>query len=126
MDGRPLRKELQSTEVFLRGLREEVSVSRDYGLPVTVLVAVVEGGWSAEDLRKALDVLRFADLATLLEPRELAVALPNTTPEGAGAVEERLRKVVPGVRLASAAYRQDETAESLLARARRMAAGSGG
>jgi hypothetical protein len=121
---RPTRKELQSPDVFLRGLREEVSVSVEYELPLALLVAVMDGGWADEDLRKALDSLRLADLATRPEPRELAVALPNTTPEDAAVVEERLRKAVPGVRPASAAYLRDETAESLLARARRLAAGS--
>lgn len=124
MTGRPIRKELQSTEDFLRALGEEVSVSRDYGLPLTLLVVVMEEGWTTEGLRRALASLRVADLAAWLEPRELAVALPNTGPEDAGIVEERLREDVPGVRVARAAYHLDEAAEALLARARRTAAGS--
>lgn len=124
MTGRPIRKELQRPEAFLRALGEEVSVSREYGLPLTLLVAVMDGEWTVEDLRRALASLRLADLAARLEPRELAIALPNTGTEGAGMVEERLREDVPGIRLASAAYRRGEAAEALLSRARRMAAGA--
>lgn len=111
-------KELQSFEAFEKALREEISVSAEFDLPLTVLDLNVEGGWREEDVRKTLDALRVADLVAQPEPEELLVALPNTVNTAARAVEERLRKIVPVSSLRTAPYRRGEAIEDLLKRAR--------
>jgi len=111
------RKELQTLEAFDKTLREEVSISAEFDLPLAALTLVVEGGWQEEDVRRALDALRAAD--------EILVALPNTRPADARVVEERLRGTVPRATIGVASYRQGDTAENLLERVREVVARGG-
>jgi hypothetical protein len=119
---RKTRKELQTVEAFEKALREEVSISTEFDLPLTVLALVIEDGWREENTRQALDVLRSADLVAQPDPGELLIALPNTKTTDTRVVEERLRQVVPKATIGVAPRRQDEkTAEGLLKRARDLA-----
>ncbi|HZC19337.1 MAG TPA: hypothetical protein VE225_06480 [Rubrobacteraceae bacterium] len=115
------RKELQSVDAFERALREEVSVSAEFDLPLSLLALVVEGGWREEDVRLALDALRTADLVAQPDPTEVLVALPNTKTANARVVEERLRRVVPRARVGVAPYGRGDATEDLLKRARTAA-----
>jgi hypothetical protein len=119
---RKTRKELQTVEAFEKALREEVSISTEFDLPLTVLALVIEDGWREENTRQALDALRSADLVAQPDPGELLVALPNTKTTDTRVVEERLRQVVPKATIGVAPRRQDEKmAEGLLKRARDLA-----
>lgn len=116
------RKELQSVEEFEKELREEISVSIEYDLPLTIVLALnIRGGWDQRAVRRALDVLRVVDLVTRPSPEELLVALSNTTADEARTVEERLREVVPEAASGVATYREGDTVEDLLQRARTAA-----
>ncbi|CAN5152067.1 hypothetical protein BH24ACT19_BH24ACT19_21520 [soil metagenome] len=110
------RKELQTLEAFEKTLREEVSVSADFDLPLAALALVIEGGWQEEDIRQALDALRAVDLVAQPAAAELLVALPNTRIADAQVVEERLREAVPEAAVGVASYRRGDTAEDLLER----------
>ena len=112
------KKELQSVEAFEKALREEISVSSEFGLPLTVLALNVKGGWREEDVRGALDALRTADLATRRDASEILVALPNTVTPEARVVEERLRGTVPKAVFGVAPRERGDTAENLIKRAR--------
>jgi hypothetical protein len=119
---RKTRKELQTVEGFEKALREEVSISTEFDLPLTVLALVIEDGWREENTRQALDALRSADLVAQPDPGELLIALPNTKTTDTRVVEERLRQVVPKATIGVAPRRQDEkTVEGLLKRARDLA-----
>jgi hypothetical protein len=119
---RKTRKELQPVEAFEKALREEVSISTEFDLPLTVLALVIEDGWREENTRQALDALRSADLVAQPDPGELLIALPNTKTTDTRVVEERLRQVVPKATIGVAPRRQDEkTVEGLLKRARDLA-----
>jgi hypothetical protein len=108
-----------SMEEFEKDLREELSVSAEFDLPLSLLVAVKEGGWDRESTRRILDTLRAADLITSSRPDELAIALPNTGPEPALSVERRLRAAVPEVAVGIATRRKPQDAlPELLRRAR--------
>ena len=111
------RKELQTVEAFEKALREEVSVSTDFDLPLTVLALVIKDGWREEDVRRALAALRTADLVTQPGPEELLVALPNTEADDARVVEERLREAIPKAIVGFASYGRGEAAEDLIGRA---------
>jgi hypothetical protein len=115
------RKELQTGEAFEKALREEVSVSTEFDLPLTVLALFIEDGRREEDVRRALDALRIADLVTQLAPEELLVALPNTETADARVVEERLRRAVPKATVGVAPYKRGDAAEDLLKRAQAAA-----
>jgi hypothetical protein len=116
------RKELRSVEEFEKELREEISVSVEFDLPLTIVLALnIKGGWKQGALRRALDVLRVADLATRPGPAELLFALPNTTAADARAVEERLREAVPEATSGVATYREGDSVDDLLERARSTA-----
>ncbi len=110
-------KELDSAENFERKLREEISVSEEFDLPLSVMV--LEGGWDASSTRRALDSLRAADLVTKLEPTRIFVALPNTVPDDAHAVEQRLKKAVPEAAVRLTQRRSGDAPGDLLERARR-------
>ncbi len=110
------RKELQTLEAFEKTLREEVSVSAEFDLPLAALALVIEGGWQEEDIRQALDALRAVDLVAQPAAAELLVALPNTRIADAQVVEERLREAVPEAAVGVASYRRGDTAEDLLER----------
>ncbi len=112
------KKELQTLEAFEKALREEVSVSAEFDLPLATLALVIEGGWQEEDICRALDALRAADLVALPVAAELLVALPNTRTADARVVEERLREAVPKAAVGIASYRRGDTAEDLLERAK--------
>jgi hypothetical protein len=112
------RKELQTLGAFENALREEVSISAEFDLPLAALALIVEGGWQEDDVRRALDTLRAADLVALPAGGEFLVALPNTRPADSRVVEERLRGTVPRATVGVASYRQGDTAEDLLERAR--------
>ncbi len=116
--GKKVRKELQEPEVFEAALREEISVSSEFVLPISVLVLRIAGGWSDEATRRALDALRTADLVCRPEPDEVLVALPNTETDDARVVEERLREAVPEAAVGVAPFARGDTAESLINRAR--------
>ncbi len=116
------RKELRSVEEFEKELREEISDAVEFDLPLTIVLALnIKGGWKQVALRRALDILRVADLATRPGPEELLVALPNTTVADARAVEERLREAVPEATSGVASYREGDSVEDLLERARSAA-----
>ena len=112
------RKELQDPEVFDATLREEISVSSEFVLPISVLSLRIDGGWSEEAMRRALDALRVADLICQPEPEEILIALPNTTTGDARAVEERLRKAAPEAVVGVAPFASGDTVKGLLERAR--------
>ena len=116
--GKKVRKELQEPEVFEAALREEISVSSEFALPISVLVLRVTGGWTDEAIRRALDALRTADLVCRPEPDEILVGLPNTETDDARVVEERLRKAVPEAAVGVAPFARGDTTESLIERAR--------
>jgi hypothetical protein len=119
--GKKTRKELQTVEAFEKALREEMEISLEFDLPLTVLALVIEGGWQEEDTRRALDALRTADLVARPDPRELLIALPNTITADARVVEERLRRAVSKATIGVAPCKQGETAEGLLKRAQAVA-----
>jgi len=118
--GKRTRKELQTLGAFEKTLREEISISAEFDLPLAALALVVESGWQEEDIRRALDGLRTADLIAQPGADELLVALPNTRTADARVVEERLRKAVPKATVGVAPYRRGDTVEDLLERARRV------
>ena len=121
-----MRKELQTAEAFEKNLREEVSVSAEFDLPLAALALIVEGGWQEEDIRQALDALRAADLVALLPASDnLLIALPNTKTADARVVEERLREAVPKTTVGVALYRRGDTVEDLLERAQQAASQGG-
>ena len=113
-----VRKELQDPAAFEAALREEISVSSEFGLPICVLVLRVGGGWSDEATHRALDALRTADLVCRPDPDEILVALPNTATDDARVVEERLREIVPEATVGVVPFGRGDTAESLVQRAR--------
>jgi hypothetical protein len=110
------KKELQSVEEFEGTLGEEISVSTEFDLPLSVLVAVLD--WTPESTRRALDALRTADLITQTADDELAIALPNTVSENARVVENRLRAAIPEASVGITAHRTGDTIPDLLSRAR--------
>ena len=116
--GKKVRKELQDPGAFEGALGEEISVSSEFVLPISVLALRVEGGWSDEATRRALDALRTADLVCRPEPDEVLIALPNTKTEDARVVEDRLRTAVPEAAVGVAPFASGDTVESLIKRAR--------
>jgi hypothetical protein len=107
-------KELQSVDEFERELREEISVSIEFVLPLAIVLALnIKGGWEQETVRRVFDFLRVADLVTRPGPEELLVALPNTTADS-WVVEERLCEAVPEATSGIATYREGDTGEYLL------------
>ncbi len=120
-DEHPRREEPQSVREFELALGEEVSVSAEFELPLCVLVARSNQGWSPEVARHVVSILRAADLIARPEPTEFAVALPNTEPDDAEVVERRLRDALPGAALGIAVHRTGDTVSDLLNRARTAA-----
>jgi len=80
-------REPLSLASFERALEEEMSVSAEFDLPLTLMVVRVGGVLDAETTLRLLDTLRAADLVAIPSASELAVVLPNTTADGAGALE---------------------------------------
>jgi hypothetical protein len=107
-----------SLKFFERALEEEMSLSAEYDLPLTLLVVRVKGELEPEMTRRLLKALRTAELVTLLTTSELAVALQNTDLNGARTVERRLRKILPDAEISLATCEPDDEVSSLLERAR--------
>jgi hypothetical protein len=107
-------------ESFERALEEEMSMSAEFDLPLTLLVVRAEGELNPETTRRLLRVLRIADLVTLPSPSELAVALQNTGPNGARAVERRVLEILPDADFGLATREPDDEVSSLLERARSL------
>lgn len=114
MGKRRTKKELQTFDEFEESLREEISVSSEFGLPLTVLTLNIEGGWKEEDVRRTLGSIRTADLITQPEASEILVALPNTATSDARVVEEKLRKIVPNAAFGVAVYERGDSVENLV------------
>lgn len=112
------RKELQSDEAFEKALREEIALSAEFDLPMTLISACVEGGWREDAVRRALDSLRAVDLVAQPDPDELLIVLPNTRAGIARVVEERLEKAVPEATLGVAPYARGNETGDLLEHAR--------
>lgn len=108
-------------------LREEIQVSSEFGLPLCILAVRLPGVTCAdpegEEFRRMLDALRIADLTTAASLGRLTVALPNTSPESAALVAERLRVVEPGAEIREAAYVPGDTSKTLVERAWRSLEG---
>lgn len=96
-------------------------MTTDFDLPLSVLVARIEAGWSEEATRSALDALRVSDLIMATAPDEISIALPNTSTEDAQVVERRLRAVVPEARVGITQHHAGDAAPDLLERARASA-----
>lgn len=122
-----MRKELQTPEEFESMLGEEIEVSSEFGLSLCILAVRLPGFTGgdpeSEEFRRMLDVLRMADLTTAASRGELTVALPNTSPESAAPVAERLRAVEPGAEIREAAYTPGDTLKILVERAWRSLEG---
>lgn len=121
MANRKTDKELQSSGDFEKHLKEEISLTTDFELPLSALVALMDGGWDEDSIQKALGVLRVADLITATAPEELAIALPNTRPEDARVVERRLREAVPDAKVGITPHHSGDTVPTLVERARHIA-----
>lgn len=123
MEDRSKYGQIKSSEDFERALEEEISVSTQFGLPLSVLVAVLEGGWNPESEGRAIGALRVADLVARTEGSDLIVVLPNTGLESARAVERRLREIVPKVGIGISEFTPDDGVPDLIARASQAASG---
>jgi hypothetical protein len=117
--GNPRRiREPLPLETFEQALEEEMSVSAEFDLPLTLLSVRAEEVLDSETARRLLGTLRAADLVTRSTPGEFAIALPNTGSAGARAVERRLREVLPHATIGGAAYGEGDEVHDLLQRAR--------
>jgi hypothetical protein len=121
MGDRRSPKEPLPLESFELALEEDMSLSDEFDLPLTLLVIRAKGGLDPQTTRRLLDVLRTAEPATLPTPSELAVVLPNTGPDSARAVERRALEVLPDARVGLAVYEPGDAARDLLGRARSAA-----
>ncbi|HJQ28970.1 MAG TPA: hypothetical protein VJ827_06490 [Rubrobacter sp.] len=108
-------------ESFELDLEEDMSLSDEFGLPLTLLIVRAKVGLDHRTTRRLLDVLRTAEPATLPTPSELAVVLPNTGPDSARAVENRALEVLPDARVGLAVYQPGDAVLDLLGRARSAA-----
>jgi hypothetical protein len=118
MGKRRRSKEPLSLQSFKRALEEEMSLSAEFGLPLTLLVVRAKTELDLERTRRLLDAMRIAELVTLPTPSELAVVLQNTDPNGARAVERRVRKILPDAAVGLATLEPDDEVFGLLERAR--------
>jgi hypothetical protein len=107
-----------SPEAFERALEEEMALSAEFDLPLTLLVVRAKEDLDPETTSRLLGVFRTAEFVTLPSPSELAVILPNTGPDGARAVERRVRDVLPDAVVGLANYKPDDEVSGLLERAR--------
>ena len=108
-------------EAFEQALAEDMSLSDEFELPLTLLVVRAKDELDPQTTRRLLDVLRTAEPATLPTPSELAVVLPNTGPDSARAVESRALQVLPDARVGLAVYQPGDAILDLLGRARNAA-----
>ncbi len=111
-------KEPLSLTFFERALEEEMALSAEFDLPLSVLVVRVEGGLDPETTSRLLGALRTAELTTLPTPSEFAVALQNTDLDGARALERRLQKILPEAEISLATREPGDEVSGLLERAR--------
>jgi hypothetical protein len=118
MERRRRPKEPIPLESFERALEEEMSLSAEFDLPLTLLAVRAKTGLDPETTRRLLGVFRTAEFVTRPSPSELAVILPNTGPDGARAVERRVREVLPDADVGLATRGPDDRAYELLDRAR--------
>jgi hypothetical protein len=116
--GKRRKKEPLSLKFFERALKEEMALSSEFDLPLSLLIVRVEGGLDHETTRRLLGALRTAELATLPTPTELAVALQNTDLNGARALKRRLQKILPDADIGLATYEPGDEVSGLLERAR--------
>lgn len=123
MEDRPKYEKIQPLEDFERALEEEISVSTQFGLPLCVLVAVLEGGWDPESENRAVDALRVADLVTRAGSSDLIVVLPNTGLESARTVERRLLGILPEAVVGILEFQPGDEAPALISRARQAVSG---
>ncbi len=116
--GKRRTKEPLPLESFERALEEEMPLSAEFDVPLTLLVVHMEGGLEPETTRRLLEALRTAELVTLPTPSELAVALQNTDLNDARAVERRVRKILPDADVGLATHEPDDEVSGLLEGAR--------
>ena len=121
MGDRRSPKEPLPLESFELALEEDMSLSDAFDLPLTLLVVRAKDTFDPYTTRRLLDVLRTAEPTTLPTPSELAVVLPNTSPDSARAVERRALEVLPDARVGLAVYQSGDAARDLLGRARSAA-----
>ena len=105
-------------ESFERALEEEMALSAEFDLPLTLLVVRANTGLDPETTRRLLGAFPTAEFLTLPTPSELAVILPNTGPEGARADERRVREVLPDADIGQATREPGDGVYDLLERAR--------
>ena len=105
-------------ESFERALEEEMSLSAEFDLPLTLLVVRAKTGLDPGTTRRLLGVFRTAEFVTRPTSSELAVILPNTGPDGARAVERRVREVLPDAEVGLATREPGDELHDLLQRAR--------
>lgn len=122
---RKVKKDLDTPEHFEEILRDELSVSAEFDLPLSALALRAEESFEPEAVRRALEALRVADLICQPDPAEMLVVLPNTEAQDARVVEARLRKAVPEAAFGVAVREGGDKAENLLKRARGAVAASG-
>lgn len=123
MSTMPGSEKLTPYEDFEGALRAEISISREYVLPLTLLVARFEQGWNQDTMQQVLQVLRSYDLISQINSSELVVALPNTNANGATVVAERIMGIFRAICVGGAALAPGDAAPDLLRRARSAAAG---
>jgi hypothetical protein len=116
--GKRRKKVPLSLKFFERALEEEMALSAEFDLPLSVLVVRVEGGLEPETTSRLLGALRTAELTTLPTPSEFAVALQNTDLDGARALERRLQKILPEAEISLATREPGDEVSGLLERAR--------
>lgn len=109
---------LQDPQDFDEALREEIQVSHEFGLPLCALSIRLPDEPSAETTRRLLNELRVTDLAAAVPSGELAVILPNTSPDNARIVVVRLLSAAPEVEINESSYEPGDTPETLIERAR--------
>jgi hypothetical protein len=114
-------QEPRSVKDFERALREEVSVSTDFDLPLSILVARSQHKWIPENMRQIVGLLRRGDLIACPGPDEIVIALPNTKLEDAKVVERRLREAIPESAIGIAFQEPGDASHGLLCRARAAA-----
>ena len=118
MEKRRRKKEPLSPEAFMRALEEEMALSAEFDLPLTLLVVRAKEDLDPVTARRLLGVFRATEFVTRPSLSELAVILSNTGPDGARAVERRVRDVLPGSEVGLATREPDEKVSDLLRRAR--------
>ena len=103
---------------FERALEEEMSLSAEFDLPLTVLSVRARTALDPGTARRLLGVFRTAEFVTRPTSSELTVVLPNTDPDGARAVERRGREVLPDTGVGLATREPDDEVYDLRERAR--------